>query len=153
MKRVKQVCPANFYKKGQMEISFGMIFSIILVIFFLAAGFYGISKFIEMQQTVQIEKFSSDFKEDVDIMWKKLQGSETKTYVLPKKIISVCFRNDEFTNLEFVSEKIIPGEYVEHLNIEKITKEENPFCVKNVEGKISLILSKEYGETLVTVGK
>ena len=136
-----------------MEISFGMIFSVILIIFFLAFAFYAIRKFIELQQSVQIETFLSDFQEDINKMWKSPQGSQTSIYTLPKKIIAVCFTDDEFINLEFTSETIIPGDYIENLNIKAITENENPFCVENLNGKISFIISKEYGETLVSVGE
>ena len=56
-------------KNGQIEMSFKMIFSIILVITFLGFGFYAITKMVEMQETVQIEKFKDDFQEDVKEMW------------------------------------------------------------------------------------
>ena len=136
-----------------MEISFGMIFSIILVIFFLAFGFYAIIKFIELQQSVQIETFLDDFQEDVNAIWKSPQGSQSRTYVLPTKIIAVCFKDDSDMNLEFTSEEIIPGDYIENLNFEKITEKEDPFCVNNIQGKVNFVISKEYGETLVTVNK
>ena len=136
-----------------MEISFGMIFSVILVIFFLAFGFYAIRKFIELQQSVQIENFLKDFQEDINKMWKSPQGSQTRNYVLPKKIIAVCLVNNKDMNLELTSSGIIPGKNIENIDIDKITEKENPFCIENVKGKVSLIISKEYGETLVSVSK
>jgi hypothetical protein len=138
-------------KKGQLEISFGMIFSIILVIVFLGFGFYAITKFIEMQQTIQIEKFANDFQEDVNTMWKSLQGSQTRSYTLPKKITAVCFIKEEARNIKFLSERVIPGKYIEKLDIDKILGNQKEFCIENTEGKISLVISKEYGETLVSV--
>jgi hypothetical protein len=140
-------------RRGQLEISFGMIFSIILVIFFLAFGFYAITKFIELQQSVQVETFLDDFQEDINAIWKSPQGSQSRTYVLPTKITAVCLTDDPDMNLEFTSKEIIPGDYIKNLNIENITAEEDPFCVENIKGKINLVISKEYGETLVSVGK
>lgn len=140
-------------KKGQLEISFGMIFSIILVIAFLGFGFYAITKFIEMQQTIQIEKFASDFQEDVNTVWKSLQGSQTKSYTLPEKIIAVCFINEESRNMKFLSERIISGRYIEKIDIDKILGNQKEFCIENTDGKVNLIISKEYGETLVTIKK
>lgn len=132
-------------------MSFGMIFSIILIIVFLAFGFYAITKFLEFQEDVKIEKFLNDFQEDVNSMWKSLQGSQTKTYSLPTKINAVCFKDDEFRNLEFNSKQVINGDYIEHLDIENMTKKEDPFCINNTKGKISLTIVKDYGETLVTI--
>lgn len=153
MKKSVEIISAKKNRKGQMEISFGMIFSIVLVIFFLAFGFYAITKFIELQQSVQIENFLKDFQEDINTMWKSPQGSQTRSYVLPKKIIAVCLTDDKDMNLEFNSEQIIPGDFIENINIENITAMEDPFCIENLNGKINLIISKEYGETLVNVGK
>lgn len=140
-------------RRGQLEISFGMIFSIILVIFFLAFGFYAITKFIELQQSVQIETFLDDFQEDINAIWKSPQGSQSRTYTLPTKITAVCITDDPDMNLEFTSKEIIPGDYIKNLNIENITAVEDPFCIDNIKGKINLVISKEYGETLVSVGK
>jgi hypothetical protein len=141
-------------KRGQLNISFGMIFSIILVIVFLAAGFYAIAKFIDMQKEIQIRSFVSDLQEDVDTLWKNMQGSQSKEYVLPTKITAVCFVSGEKTyNMEFISENIFPREIIGNIDIGKITEEESPFCIENVEGKINLIISKKFGETLVTITK
>ena len=140
-------------KKGQLEISFGMIFSIILVIAFLGFGFYAITKFIEMQQTIQIENFAREFQEDVDTIWKSLQGSQIRSYTLPKKIIAVCFINEESRNIKFLSERIISGKYIEKLDIDKILGNQKEFCIENLDGKVNLIISKEDGETLVTIKK
>jgi len=122
-------------RKAQMEISFGMIFSIILVIFFLAFGFYAIMRFIELQQSVQIETFLDDFQEDVNAIWKSPQGSQSRTYTLPTKITAVCLTDDPDMNLEFTSKEIISGDYIKNLNFEKITAAEDPFCVDNIKEK------------------
>jgi len=136
---------------GQLEISFGMIFSIILIIIFLAFGFYAITKFIGLQNSIQIENFLRDFQNDVDGMWKSNQGSQNLVYSLPNQIISVCFKNDEFQNLQFTSNGIIKGKMIEHIDIAKTTKDESPLCIQKIKGKISLTIVKEYGETLVSV--
>jgi len=138
-------------KRGALEISFGMIFSIILIIIFLSAAFYAITKFIGLQRTIQIESFLRDFQDDVDKMWKSSQGSQNLVYTIPTKINAVCFKYDEFQNLEFNSKEIINGKMIEHIDIAKTTKNESPLCIQNVKGKISLTIVKEYGETLVTV--
>ena len=140
-------------KRGQLDISFGMIFSIILIIIFLAFGFYAITKFLELQQSIQINTFQNDFQNDVNNMWKSAQGSQTVTYTLPTKISSICFVENEFYNLAFTSSSIIPGKQIDNLDIAKITKNENPFCIANVKGKISMTIVKNFGETLVTVTK
>jgi uncharacterized protein (UPF0333 family) len=49
-------------KKAQLKISFGMIFSIILVISFLAFGFFAIQKFLGIQENIIMKKFVDDFQ-------------------------------------------------------------------------------------------
>ncbi len=138
-------------KGGQLNISFGMIFSIVLIIVFLAFGFYAIKKFIDLQNSIQTENFLRDLQSDVDKMWKSSQGSQEVSYPVPGKVSAVCFKDDEFQNLEFVSSTLVRGEMIENIDITKITEDENPYCVQNVKGKISLTIIKDYGETLVRI--
>lgn len=138
-------------RKGQMNISFGMIFSIILIIIFLAFGVYAITKFLDLQKSIQIEKFLSDLQEDIDKMWKSPQGSQPITYTLPTNIVSVCFKTDEFQNLEFNSERLIRGKNIKNIDLANITSQENPYCIPNIKGKVSIVLKKDYGETLVRI--
>jgi hypothetical protein len=140
-------------KRGQMDISFGMIFSIILIIIFLVFGFYAIKKLIELQQTVQIETFLKDFQNDVDKMWKGVQGSQEVKYTLPTRITAVCFQNDEFQNLKFVSSTLVIGKQINNIDILNTIKEADSLCIPNVKGKTTMRLTKNYGETLVTISK
>ena len=73
--------------KAQMKISFGMIFSIILIIVFIAFAFYAIKKFLDIQETAQIETFVNKLQGNIDKMWRSSQGSEEIQYKgIPKKI-------------------------------------------------------------------
>ena len=139
-------------KKGaQMKLSFGMIFSIFLIIIFLSAAIYFIIKFINLQHTIQIELFKDNLQADINIMWQSQQGSQEVEYRLPNKINKVCFTDDDYQNLMLVSDRPIDGENIEHINIEVITSEENPYCITNIEGKVSMTLVKDYGESLVKI--
>jgi hypothetical protein len=141
-------------KRGQLNLSFGMIFSIILIILFLVFGFYAIKKFIEFQNDVQIKQFSADLQNDVDTLWKSTQGSQNIKYSLPTKITSVCFTSrDEFQNMKFTSSSIIQGEEINNIDILKMTETEEPFCITNAKGKISITLTKNFGESLVTIAR
>ena len=42
---------------------------------------------------------------------------------------------------------------IKHIDLEKITENENPFCIENIDGKVNLIIKKDFGETLVTIGE
>ena len=85
---------------GQLKISFGMIFSIILIVMFLAFGFYAISGFLGLQESVQTEKFIDGFQENVDTMWSsQVYGTKDLKFSLPSSVEKICFVN-EVKNLE-----------------------------------------------------
>ena len=144
----------NLNKRGQMKLSFGMIFSIILIIIFIVFAFYAISKFIGMQRIAQVGQFVDCLQSDVDKMWKGTQGSQEAEYSLPKKIKEVCFTDDEYENLFFYPEGSSEGFNsieIKHIDIEKITENENPFCIQNTDGKVKMIVKKGFGEELVMI--
>ena len=139
--------------RGQMKLSFGMIFSVILIIIFLAFAFYAIYKFLEVKDNMLIGKFGNELQQDVDRIWKGEQGSEDFEYILPKKIDAVCFVDDEFHNLIFKSEDYIEGKKIEHIDIEKILNNKEKFCADNIDGKVLIIIEMDFGEKLVSVRK
>ena len=53
-----KICPKS--KRSQIAMSFGMIFSIILIVFFIVFAFYGINKFLKLQKEVQIKRVGYD---------------------------------------------------------------------------------------------
>lgn len=135
-------------KRGQIDLSFGMIFSIILIIVFIAFAFYAIMKVIEMQKNVQVKNFVNDFQDDINKVWQSAQASEKKTYSVPKEIEQVCI--DEFAMLYF--EPLGSGQgttkELNHLDIAQITSE-GIFCVDVVDGKFEIYMKKDFGDKLV----
>ena len=139
----------NLYKQGQLKLSFGMIFSIILIIIFIAFAFYAIKIFLGMQDEIKIGQFTNDLQLDINSMWEG-SGSQEVEYSLPSKIESVCFTDDEYENLIYHSKNFILGKKIDNINITKIT-EEGDFCIDNIKGKVKMIIKKDYGEALVTI--
>lgn len=135
-----------------MKLSFGMIFSIILIIIFISFAFFAIKKFIGIQDAMKIGQFGDQLQSDVDKLWRGSQGSQEVEYFVPSKIESVCFVDDEYENLVFHSESFIEGKKIEHIDIEKIT-EDGDFCIDVVKGKIKMTVKKNYEEALVTIIK
>jgi len=107
-------------------------------------------------------------------MWKSEQGSQEEKYTLPLKIKYVCFvdfssnekgnNSEKYKKLKQVfygdenmffypvgSGKGLDAIIIEHLNLEKITETENPFCLENVKGKIKITIQKKFGEALVVI--
>lgn len=139
-------------KRGQMKLSFGMIFSIILIVIFIAFGFYGIMKFLEIQESVKIAQFTDDLQTDINKMWNS-QGTRIVDYQLPQKIKAVCFKDDEYEdeNMEFESDKFVGGQKINHLDIEKTLNGKEKICFENIKGKVFFTIEKEYGESLVVI--
>ena len=160
-------------KRGQLELSFGMIFSIILIVVFISVAVYGIVKFLEFQKQSQIGIFFNDFQSDIDKMW-RASGSQRVSYSLPGGINSICFIDyksgkrgenreiyDELSQLFNEAENLFfypPGsgvggldaKEIRHINLEKITESENPFCIQNVKGRVDFVINN-FDESLVNV--
>lgn len=159
-------------KRGQLKISFGMLFSIILIIIFLSFAFYAIQKFLELKDTTQVAKFENDLQGDVDKVWRGNQASRTREYILPTSIDFVCFIDypngggriyEELEQFFYSDENLFfypigsaqgrDSKRIKHIDLDKITQNENPFCIENVKGKVNLIIKKDFGEAEVTIEK
>ena len=177
-KRVSQIhsFPSFFGERGQMKLSFGMIFSIILIVIFIAFAFYAIQKFLDIQNSVQVGKFTEDFQNEIDKIWKGSQGLQKKEYFLPEKITHVCFTDyssngrgfnrsfyDELELVYYENENLffypvgsaqgLDAKEMKHIDLEKTTNSENPLCAENINGKVSFTIKKDFGEALVTITK
>ena len=51
-----------------MKLSFGMIFSIILIIAFLALAFYGIKTMLDTQNEIKLKQFYDNLEADIEDM-------------------------------------------------------------------------------------
>jgi len=161
-------------KRSQTILSFGMIFSIILIVIFITFAFYAISKFLSIQKSVEIGKFTNDFQSDVDKIWKGSQGSQAMEYNLPISIEKVCFIDyssensgtnvkiyNELRQLHYENENMffyplgsgegLDAKEIKNIDLARITGGENPFCVENMKGKVRLTIKKNFGESLVTI--
>lgn len=161
--------------KAQMKLSFGMIFSIILIVIFIAFAFYVIKMLIQSQEQGLTLLFKEDLQEDVDKIWGG-SGSLSRPdgYALPKKIEYACFvdysspkkglKQEFYTKLKqayYGSENFffypvgsaqgLDATEIKHIDIEKITEVENPYCIQNINGKVKLTIKRDYSEELVLI--
>lgn len=161
--------------RGALNLSFGMIFSIILIIFFLVFAFYGIRLFINMQNSAITGKFLDDLQTDINQIWRAQEGSKIFEYNLPSKINLVCFidsenqQRGENTNIysELTSEILFYGREknlvffpilsnmgsaeIKNIDLGSITSQENPFCIESERGKIKLKIEKNFDDALVRI--
>ena len=79
-------------KSGQMQMPFGMIFSIFLIAVFIVVAVIAITMFLNIQGNVETGSFLRDLQKEVDNLWVSSGGGE---YVfereLNSKISMVCF--------------------------------------------------------------
>lgn len=162
-------------KRGQMQLPFGMIFSIILIVVFLGFAFYAIKTFLAFQDSAKAGKFFDDLQSDIDRIWKSSRSSEQQEYVIQSGAGFVCFIDfssdakggnsifyPELGRADYGGENLVfypvkfngfESKEINHINIEQTTDKENPLCIKTKNGKVSLFLKKDFGEALVTISK
>lgn len=155
-------------KRGAMELSFGMIFSIILIISFLVFAFYAIKMFVNTSESAKIASFRKDFQADIDRAWNAPQGNQKVNYGLPKKITEVCIVKDFDPNLLFYPKESM-GDLnpvnLNHINMTTTIKIGVPgyktrvvdgqnkrmVCFNNTKERVSMVIKKNFGENLVTI--
>jgi hypothetical protein len=157
-------------KGGQVQISFGMIFSIIIIIATLATAFYAIRFFLGIQNCAQAGSFVESLKNRVDLAWKSEISQDVYTLKPSKGIEEVCFGNltqsdsvrypEEYKQLRFYSKNgenvfLYPprnscGTSLSAFNM-KHFRVDNFFCVKIKQGTATIKLSKGSFDSLVTI--
>ncbi len=162
-------------KKAQVfGMSFGVIFSIILIIFILVVAGISIRYFLNLKKCAQIGMFVDELQKDVDKAWTGQKSNFVFSGTLPSNIEYVCFANlsnslkgigaenkiysdisiykQADANMFFYPRRKacdMPYINIKHLDIEKITQSRNPYCLKIKESKIIIDINKEFNEALV----
>ena len=134
-----------------MEMSFGMIFTIILVIVFIVFAFYAIKGFLNLQKKIQAEQFFENFQKETDKMYQSTYGSKNVSFNFPSNVEKVCFQNTQEDNVFLDLNKGYEQKTINHLNNDKILNGKNESCATVTKNKVEFIFSKEYGEDLVTI--
>jgi len=159
-------------KKGLMQIPFGMIFSIILIVMFIFLAVYAVSVFLGWKKCAETGLFKQDLQERINKAWIRDIYKDTFSSSLPSKIKQVCFIDitktargkyqayySEFQLYEkgnmffWPLDKACEGQEsfeIKHIDIDKITEQDNPYCV-DVDGKVEMRIEKDYGESLVRI--
>jgi hypothetical protein len=158
-------------KKGQIQISFGMIFSIIIIIATVAIAFYVITYFLDLSNCQKNGAFWDSLNKEVYKAWNSDSMQEVYKAEVPSGITKVCFGN--FTQMAYGDDKVLfteleryeqskrnaylypPGKACEDLayfNIEHSTTAEF-FCVPVASGKINVKISKTSFDALVKLSK
>lgn len=109
---------------------------------------------MQMNNLIKVKNFEKTLQENINTVWKN-SGSQEFTYYLPKKIERVCFREDDVENMYFDPIGEYTGFMLKNIDIEATispsTTNPKELCIRNVNGKVTLILKRDYGQTLVTI--
>jgi hypothetical protein len=163
-------------KRGQSTfgMSFQMIFSILLIVFFVVVAFIAIRAFLKTKDCAQVGIFIEDFETEIKKAWNSQKSSFEFKGRLPTKLDYVCFANlsrpvkGEYEDIGwdlgvyqgqggntffFPHEKAcgMPFKNVKHLDVESITASKNPYCIPIADGVISFQIEKRFNERLVRV--
>ncbi|MCS6954771.1 MAG: hypothetical protein NZM44_00225 [Candidatus Calescibacterium sp.] len=157
-------------KKGQegpMGMSFGVIFSIILIISFIFAAFFGIKQFLQLSECTQIGNFYESLQRKIDkIFYETAAENVIFEIKLPKKIKKICFANlsatitnnedyEELKEFDFEDANLfllpkeatcsMPYKKIEKIKMEEIVNKRNPYCIENSENiKLSKKIYDKY---------
>jgi len=163
-------------KKAQeiFGLSFGMIFAVILIIFFVIIAIIVIEKLICMRDCAKTGIFFSELNNKVKDAFNSGDMTSNYSIDLPSNVEAVCFANltEDFKgtnkaigeelatyntedNLFLYAPKNTCCNFIsyniQHLDLEKITASENPFCIKLTRGKGDLIVDIQGGEHFVSI--
>lgn len=159
-------------KRAIMELPFGVIFSIILIIAFIVVAFYVIKYFLCTGDQAKAGLFIQDFTQDVNDAWHTTAESVTREYYVPRAEF-VCFmdfsKSGKGKNAE-IYEKLkkyeqanmflypksscsIFSNQIEHLDLERITANNNPNCFKVENKKVKIKIVKGAYDKLVCLGE
>jgi hypothetical protein len=142
-------------KRGQMKISFNLIFAIILIVIFIVFGIFAIKKFVITQERVGAADFISNIEEEISNTLRQQNTVQQETFTVPKGVEEVCFKyqqpNSGNPNMYSVPEGIIEG-WIEGINWVETNPNGEKFCIGvNDQGKISISFSIDYEDDSVTI--
>ncbi len=158
-------------KRGQIELSFGMIFSLIIIATTLAVAGYMIVKFMNSKDSVLCANFKEGLQNSIDDAWRS-DGASKDTRKeplssLPSAVKEICFGNStqnllnikdkvnyeemkEYTfsgkNLYITPRTACKGEFSYTL---KHVTSKGFFCAQVKNGKASILIEKENTDALV----
>jgi len=137
-----------FSSKRSQEVfgmSFTMIFSIILIVFFIIAGGIAINAFLGWQKCTQTGLFFDDLQDDINEAFNS-QGVEfNKSFYLPSGIDYVCFvnlsanPNSANTKEMMIYQKIKEGSFLYDNNLYLYSEKNNNPCPKLKDVAIKLV--------------
>lgn len=136
-----------------MDIPFGLIFSLFLIMVFIVIAFIAIKNFLSVGDCAGVGQFYEKFQGKVDEAWTSQSSDFSFKMDLPSGINTICFIDFSRQlqdsgggnyswelgrySVEDVNVVLLPvtdacnmeSKKINHINISKITESKNPYCV------------------------
>ncbi len=160
-------------KRGDLSLSFGMIFSIIIIVAVIAIAAFIIVKFLATKNCIDSGIFYNELQERVDRAWGSTIAEDPESFKVPSGVKSICIRgNSSSANSEYEEEYEELKDYlrtkrsatlfvyppnnacegkVPYYKLEHIKLPTQFFCIEAKNGELDLILQKESNEPLVRI--
>lgn len=161
----------NKKAEGAIGMSFGWIFSIILIVLFIFTAIYAIMAFKNMADCTRVGSFYQALQDRIDEAYSSSSSSFEMEVDIPG-VEMLCFANlsEKVTGSLAVYEEIsiyegldantfilpmdkacdMPFDHIEHINLTKTTLSKNPLCFDVSEGG-SIRIVKGYYDRGVTI--
>lgn len=157
-----------------MQVSFGMIFSIVIIVVTILVAGYVIMKFLETRDDAACKLFYQKLQDRVDSAWKgegtSIELNNEPLINLPGKVKKVCFGNSTQNAVDSADREILEelkyyGDKGDNLifspndacgsttfsySLEHVVTE-GFFCSDVKKGKIELVIKKDKKEVLVSL--
>ncbi len=175
-RKIRLISSKRAQEGGVFGLSFGMIFAIILIVFFIIVAFIAIKAFLDFQKCTQVGSFFSDLKDDVNDAFRSDSSSFNQSYFLPSGIEYVCFINISASaksynakelmlyenvkesryiyadNLYLYAPKTMPCAKLTNTKIEHIDLSwKNPICIPVIRNYAIIKFEKKFDSPLVKV--
>ncbi|MBX4196835.1 hypothetical protein KW805_04570 [Candidatus Pacearchaeota archaeon] len=157
-------------KRGQIHLSFAMIFSIIVIIATVAVAFYVVNYFLKTSTGVSCKLFHRDLQDRITTAWNGEITQDTFSEAAPSGVSAVCIgslnegplNSQDRDKYQAIKEYFHKGNFFFYptdsecdsgnivYNLDHIAA--TRFFCKDVEqGKISITLNKGLSDSLVTL--
>ena len=151
--QIKMIFQKNKRAESSVGMSFGVIFSIILMIVFIVFAFIAINYFLNMSKVTTTNLFYENLQNEVNRVYASPSSEKEFSFELPPKVEMICFFDFkkpatievekykevemyDFTgeNLFLFPQRAMPSlnkKIIENINVSQSTIDENPFCIRN----------------------
>lgn len=151
--QIKMIFQKNKRAESSVGMSFGVIFSIILMIVFIVFAFIAINYFLNMSKVTTTNLFYENLQNEINRVYASPSSEKEFSFELPPKVEMICFFDFkkpatievekykevemyDFTgeNLFLFPQRAMPSlnkKIIENINVSQTTIDENPFCIRN----------------------